>query len=74
MRFEPKIEVNCDECGHATDWEPPYVYRDFTGTSGFYDCSDSAFEKWKKSEGWGGVDDNDICDDCLSVAEGEASE
>lgn len=66
-RFDPRIEVVCDECGHSTDWEPPYVYSGWTGNSGYYDTSDSAFEKWAESEGWSSDGERDICDSCLSV-------
>jgi len=71
MRFDPTIEVNCDECGDVVHWSPEYVYNDWSGTSGYYDTSDAAFEKWKKSEGWEGIDDHDMCDSCARVGREE---
>jgi len=64
MRFDPTVEVICDECGAEVHWSPEYVYNDWSGTSGHYDISDDAFEQWKKSEGWGGDDERDTCDTC----------
>jgi len=67
MRFDPTVEVNCDQCGDVVYWSPDYTYNDWTGTSGQYDTSDKAFEAWKKSEGWEGDGDRDICDGCAAV-------
>lgn len=65
MRFDPQIEVNCDECCEVRFWEPEFVYHDWSGENGYYDTSDEAFKKWKISEGWSA--DDDKCDGCMAV-------
>lgn len=68
MMYDPQCEVICDECGAREWWYPEYVYHDFSGTSGHYDTSSGAYQKWLKSIGWQGDGDNDRCDSCIAAA------
>lgn len=54
MIHEPLIEVTCDgeSCDDAIRIEPEFMYRDYSGKNGDYDCSDDAIEKQLLGEGW----------------------
>lgn len=66
MRFDAKVEVLCDECGHVEYWEPQFVYMNYAGGGGHYDTSDGAFEDWLEDEGWEEFsEDQHRCDGCI---------
>lgn len=66
MRFDPQIEVVCDECGSHDYWCPDYVYHSMSGKSGQYDTSDAAFADWCGGEGWTQDGEKTFCPDCTS--------
>ena len=75
MIHDPQVEVSCDGdgCRESIYIEPKYVYRDYSGRSGYYDCSNSAIEKLLIRDGWKVEEDGDDGEDnkhfCESCAE-----
>ncbi|MBQ0803106.1 MAG: hypothetical protein KBT76_15375 [Sulfitobacter litoralis] len=69
MRHDPQVEVVCDKCGDIAFWEPQYVYSDWSGTSGHFDTTDSAFSGWCRSEEWSEDGDKTYCPDCSDTGE-----
>ena len=69
--YDPKIEVVCDGCGETDEVTPEYVYRDYSGKNGYYDCSDEAIEKKLASSdfGWTVSDGKHYCEDCKPTSE-----
>lgn len=66
MIHDPKVEVTCDgkDCRESVEIQPEYVYRNMSGSSGFYDCSDSAIEDKLPKEGWTAADGKHLCESC----------
>jgi hypothetical protein len=64
MRFDPQVEVVCDDCGANDHWSPEYLYSDISGSFGYYDTSDRAFEIWAKREGWTVEGAKTFCEMC----------
>lgn len=60
-RSDARIDVTCDACGQEDVWYPEYVYHDYSGNSGEYDTSDSAFGTWCHENGWTEVNDETFC-------------
>ena len=63
MIHDAKVEVTCDGscCHESVEILPPYVYRDYSGTNGYYDTSDRAIVKELTNEGWFIQDDKHYC-------------
>lgn len=66
MIHDAKVEVTCDGkgCGESIEIEPEYVYRNYSGSSGYYDTSDDAIERKLEREGWTVLDGQHYCEDC----------
>lgn len=65
MICDPQIEVICDECNNSNFITPNYVYNDYSGTTGYYDCRDSSIGKQLESEGWTIPEEGKhVCDQC----------
>ena len=66
MICDPTVEIICDECSESKFITPNYVYNDYSGNSGHYDCRDSSLEKQLKSDGWECPEEGKhICDQCV---------
>ena len=69
VRFDPQVEVICDECDAEESWQPDYVYMSISGAGGHYDTSDSAFKKWCAEKSWTEDGDKTYCEDCTNARE-----
>lgn len=69
MIHDAKVEVTCDgrACTESVEIEPEYVYRTMSGSSGHYDCSESAIEDKLPEKGWTVADGKHLCESCSAV-------
>lgn len=70
MIHEPRITIQCDNCQETETIEPEYKYHNYSGDSGFYDCSDEAIaERAETSQSWVIDDDKHYCcKECMNEA------
>ncbi len=64
------IDVTCDQCHAEERWEPEYKFTDYSGETGYYDTTDSAFDDWCNDTGWAkkvAGEEYVICSDCLPL-------
>jgi hypothetical protein len=68
MIHDATIEVTCDKenCEASIEIYPEYVYTDYSGNNGHYDCSGSAINKMVAQEGWVVDGDEHFCYECQS--------
>lgn len=64
MIGEPEISCECDECGDTEIIKPRFVFYDYSGDNGTYDCSDEAIIRELKKQGWAYSEGVLFCDDC----------
>jgi hypothetical protein len=71
MIHDAKVEVTCDgdKCMESIIVEPPFVYRGYSGDSGYYDCSDDAIEKLVIAGGWTVEDGQHFCESCRETTD-----
>lgn len=55
--IDAKIEIVCDNCSTSIEFEPPYVYGNYSGGGGHYDTRDSLIQTFVEEEGWIWVND-----------------
>jgi hypothetical protein len=70
MIHDAEVEVTCDGegCRESIRVRPDYTYRDWSGHSGSYDCSDEALAKKIEDEGWLVNDGKHFCgESCREV-------
>jgi hypothetical protein len=69
MIHDARVEVTCDTCSASIDVWPEYVYRNWSGSSGYYDASESAIEAKLEHEGWFIQEGKHYCSaDCVPEA------
>jgi hypothetical protein len=66
MIHDAVVRVSCDGdgCSEEIEIQPEFVYRDYSGRSGYYDTSDEAIEKKVAQEGWFAQGDKHYCESC----------
>lgn len=64
MIHDAKMGITCDGCGEYLEYEMPYVYRDYTGTNGFYDDDEEKIIAWLEKQGWVADGKDHYCEDC----------
>ena len=68
MIHDPIIEVSCDHCFDTIEITPSYKYTDYSGNTGYYDCSDeSIMDELTDAHEWIVVGDDNLtfcCEAC----------